>query len=391
MQRLSWLGFDIDLEKGVVEVPRSKIEAIHSQLKEAVTAKVLSARILTSITGKLISMVIALSPLNRLMTRSLYAHINTQHSWCQALVISPEANAELRFLLGQLGEFNGQNICHSPSVIRLVYSDASDTGYGRYVIEHGCHIAQGQWLPQEAGQSSTWWELRAVRKVLESLASKLRNQRVRWFTDNQSVTRILTTGSREPALQQEALAIFNVAISSHIWIEPEWIPREANQQADFISHIIDNDDWSLHLELFYQLDMEWGPHSIDRFASYFNTQLPRFNSRFWNPGTEAVDAFTCDWSGENNWWCPPVYLVPRVLGHAQMTHVCGTLVVPWWPSAPFWPMLFANDSKFSYGIVASVEIDKGDVVIFPGRSGGSLFKGRPNTSLLAVRLNFQQS
>lgn len=59
---------------------------------------------------------------------------------------------ELGFWLGQLVCFNGQNIWHSPSAIRVVYSDASDTGYGGYMVEHGCHIAQGQWLPQEAKQ-----------------------------------------------------------------------------------------------------------------------------------------------------------------------------------------------------------------------------------------------
>ena len=264
-----------------------------------------------------------------------------------------------------------------------------DTGYGGYMVEHGWHTAHGQWLPQEACQSSTWQELRAVRKVLESLSDKLKNQRVCWFTDNQNVVRILTTGSRKPALQIEALAIFKNSISSQIRIEPEWIPREKNQQADFVSRIIDYDDWSLHPNLFKLLDKAWGPHTIDRFASYFNAQLPRFNSRLWNPGTEAVDAFTCDWHAENNWWCPLVYLVPRVLGHALMTHAYGTLLVPQWPSAPFWPMLFAKGSKFSEGIVSSMEIDKADIVICPGRSGSGLFKGRPNTNLLAVRLNFQ--
>ena len=49
--------------------------------------------------------------------------------------------------------FQGQNIWHTPSAIRVVYSDASDTGYGVYMVEHGCHIAQGQQLPQEAKQS----------------------------------------------------------------------------------------------------------------------------------------------------------------------------------------------------------------------------------------------
>nr|XP_006819126.1 PREDICTED: uncharacterized protein LOC102809450 [Saccoglossus kowalevskii] len=49
------------------------------------------------------------------------------------------------------------------------------------------------------------------------------------------------------------------------------------------------------------LDKIWGPHSIDRFASCHNAQLPRFNSAAWNPGTEAVDAFCQNWSTENNW------------------------------------------------------------------------------------------
>ena len=389
-QCLRWLGFVIDLEGGKVKVPTEKLEALQLQLKQAMLSKALTARSVASITGKVISMSIALGQVSRLMTRSLYALISTRHSWCQMLEISAEARFELQFWAEQLEKLNGQEIWHSPSAIRFAYSDASDTGYGGYTIEHGCHIAQGQWRPQEASQSSTWRELRAVKNVLESLADKLRNHRVRWFTDNQNVVRILTTGSRKPALQREALAIFQRSVSSGIRIEPEWIPREANQQADFLSRIIDKDDWSLHPALFKMLDDKWGPHTIDRFASFYNTQLPRFNSRFWNPGSEAVDAFTCDWSGENNWWCPPIYLIPRVLGHAQETHAEGTLIIPQWPSAPFWPMLFASESKVSQNIMTTEIIDKEQVIIRRGGSGGRLFSKEPNTNLLAVRLNFNE-
>ena len=181
---LTWLGFDLDLHKGVIEVPQSKIEAVQSQLRDAVLAKSLPARSLASITGKLISMSIALGPVTRLMTRGLYMLINTWQSWCQALAISADAKVELQFWIDQLESFNGQEIWHSPSAIRLVFSDASSTGYGGYMVEYGWHTAHGQWLPQEACQSSTWRELRAVRKVLESLSDKLKNQRVRWFTDD---------------------------------------------------------------------------------------------------------------------------------------------------------------------------------------------------------------
>ena len=79
--------------------------------------------------------------------------------------------------------------------------DISDRGYAGYTVEHGCHTAHGQWLPNEGSQSSTWRELRAVRLVLEDLMTKLKNQRVRWFTDNQYVCRIILTGSRKPLVR----------------------------------------------------------------------------------------------------------------------------------------------------------------------------------------------
>ena len=130
--------------------------------------------------------------------------------------------------------------------------------------------------------------------ILEAFAAKLRNERVRWYTDNQNVARIIVTGSKNPSLQQETLAIFSKSVANSIRIEPEWIPCAENKLADYVSRIVNYDDWSLDYTIFKQLDNRWGPHTIDRFASHYNAQLPRFNSRFWNPGTEAVDAFTCD-------------------------------------------------------------------------------------------------
>ena len=96
--------------------------------------------------------------------------------------------------------------------------------------------------------------IRAVRQVLESLQSKLSNERARWFTDNQNVVHILQVGSRKPDLQAEALAIFSISLSQHIHIEPEWIPREDNEMADYLSRIVDYDDWSLSHNTFRDLD-----------------------------------------------------------------------------------------------------------------------------------------
>ena len=164
--------------------------------------------------------------------------------------------------------------------MRVVYSDASDTGYGDYLVAHGNLVANGQRAKDEAKQSSTWRELQAVRLVLESFLTLLKNERVRWFSDNQNVVRIVQYGSRIPELQAEALAIFSLSVRNLIKIEPEWIPREKNKLADYLSRLVDYDDWMLNPEVFNIIDMAWGPHDADGFVNSVNNQLVRFNSRF---------------------------------------------------------------------------------------------------------------
>ena len=109
-----------------------------------------------------------------------------------------------------------------------------------------------------------------MRQVLEAFTAKLRNERERWYTDNQNVTRIIVTGSKNTSLQQEALAIFSTSVANSIRIEPEWFPREENKLADYMSRIVDYDDWSLDHTIFKQLDNSWVLHTINRFASHYN-------------------------------------------------------------------------------------------------------------------------
>ena len=103
----------------------------------------------------------------------------------------------------------------------------------------------------------------------------------------------MNTGSRNPLLQQVALAIFNISITHLVRIEPEWIPMETNQQADFISRMM----IGAYIQHCLKSWTRSGAHTLSTalLVTYANTQLPRFNSRFWNPGSEGVDTFTCDW------------------------------------------------------------------------------------------------
>ena len=63
--------------------------------------------------------------------------------------------------------------------------------------------------------------------------------------------------------------IFNICIKSRINSEIQWIPRTENQQADYLSHLIDPDDWHISAELFQCLEDRWGPLSVYCFAIYY--------------------------------------------------------------------------------------------------------------------------
>ena len=249
-QQTTWLGFNLDLQLGVISVPEEKIAALKLQLIKALDKSSLKARDLASIIGKIISMALATGPVSHLVTRRMYALLNSRMYWCQMLEMNPEARSELEFWLSQVDHINGHEIWHSPSAVRVVYSDASGSGYGGFTVEHGCHVAHCAWSAQEMARSSTWRELRAVRIMLEFLVSKLKNERVRWFSDNQNVVRIMEVGSKKPQLQEEALTIFSIAAQNVVRMEPQWIPRSENQKADYLSRLQDTDDWKIQPLLF---------------------------------------------------------------------------------------------------------------------------------------------
>ena len=388
-----WLGFLLDLEEGCVSVLPEKIAALKEKIATVASAKVVQARQLASITGTLLSMSRGIGPMCRLMTRAMYALIESRVSWCDRLKITSEARYELEFWLSGLERFRSQPIWRTAAAVRVVhvYSDASDTGYGGYTVEHRPYVAQGQWSPEQAKQSSTWRELKAVGMVLESLGHKLSNSRVRWLTDNQNVVRILEVGSRKCDLQREVLRVFKLMCQYQIHIEPSWIPREENQYADYLSRIIDYDDWRLNPIVFSMLDGMFGPHTIDRFADANNTQLIRFNSRYWSPGSEAVDAFTVNWARENNWLCPPIGLIPRVIRHMQACRAQGTLIVPMWESAPFWPILCPHGSCFAGFIGEWCRLPQVEGLFLPSMSGVALFDSKvPNTPVLAIRIQCEE-
>ena len=379
------LGFVVDTAQGVFEVCEERWQRLQEAVEKALRGRTVQRKLLERIAGMLVSMRLALGPLCMLFTRAMYSAVATslgQHTVhiCTAL------RSELQFWRGVARTAYTCPIWPTPTKTDVTIS--SDAGAKAWGAVCGDKQAHGQFSLEERGASSTLRELWAVRRALESFGPLLSKCVVSLRTDNQNVPLCLSKGSRIPAQQAEAVSIFHLMHSLAIpRLEPIWVPREQNREADALTHMHDSDDWQLDPATFRALDASWGPHTIDR--SHTNHLIPTFNSRFWCPGTKGIDAFAQnDWAAHNNWCNAPFSRIGQVLAILAHQDAVATLITPFWPSALWWPSLVQRAGQFFRPIVHNCqELTPSAGLFRPGLSMANMAGvGRPNWRVLALRI-----
>ncbi|MCG7876850.1 MAG: DNA N-6-adenine-methyltransferase [Candidatus Thiodiazotropha endolucinida] len=395
VQRLQWLGAILDSVQFTIEIPKCRIEALLSTIDDIEYAVRVSRRVhvkkVARMVGQITSMSVVLGNMSQIMTRYLSMNILSAFTWNSYIKLSVDSLEQIRFWKNNIFEINIRHLQSQSFCSKIVYSDASHSGYGGYEVQTVNGVSHGQWSLAESSQSSTWRELKAVNNVLRSFLGILANSKVKWFTDNTSVCSIVQKGSMNKDLQDIAFNIFSFCAVNCITLEIEWIPRTLNQKADYISKIIDSDDWGLSLETFHMLSLRWGPFDMDWFASEHNAKIPRFYSRFWNEGCVGVDAFTAIWGNCNGYFLPPISLISRVLKQMIMCRAYGVLVLPLWRSANFWPLLCCEDGYFIHNVTDVADLPTDKLSYVPCKNGRGIFG---NTDLkfrmLALRLDFRE-
>ena len=296
-----WLGIMINTIQMLFVIPEKKVVKLKSTLAGLLTEfPNLRVRNVASICGFVISFSSALGTIARLFTRQMYAFVESRMSWNDTMSANGGVLQELQFWSENIDAFNGYPIHRGMSFHATVSCDASDTGYGASLIMgNEQNFCSGMWDVNDICQSSTFRELKAIFLALVSFVNLIKNCKVKIFTDNQNAVRIVHCGSRLAHLQEVSLQIFNFCLCNRISFQVQWIPRAENEVADYLSRIVDPDDYMLNPVLFRLIVVHWDVvFDIDRMAGRSNSQLARFNSKFWCPGTEAVDCFTQDWGGK---------------------------------------------------------------------------------------------
>jgi hypothetical protein len=384
VQRLEWLGFIWDLQHGTLKIPDRRIENTLSCIRTMKSSfPRVTARKLAQLSGKIVSMMPVLGNVALLQTKSFYQLIERRVSWDSVMNIS-ECYLTVQFWESQLSKPFSKKLFKDflPSVI--AYSDASNVAGAAFLVECDKVIAHRAWTEFEQNQSSTYRELLAIHYGLNSFVSKLAGKQVIWYTDSKNCVSILEKGSLKLTLQELSLHIFRLCAKYSISLDINWIQRDNNKEADMYSRLIDYDDYGISQDFFSFIDHLYGPHTVDRFANDYNNKLPRFNSLYFTPSSENVDAFTVNWGSENNLIVPPVYLIPKALNHLLYSKANGTLVAPYWPSSPFFPMIFGETSNLKQFVCEILLFNDPKDIYVQGRNKETIFGSTYFTSKVIV-------
>jgi hypothetical protein len=178
----------------------------------------------------------------------------------------------------------------------------------------------------------------AMLRTLEAYVGVLRGKCLALRTDNQWLEAyVKNEGGNGTEIQREmsriVKEIYGWAVRNEVRIvDVQYIPSKLNVLADLMSRVEDHGNWRVALWVFEMAEKAWGPHTIDRMATDANRKLKRFNSWRFCPETEAVNAFSEHWGGENNWVAPPLSMVGLVVRHVVECRAMATLLVPNWIS-----------------------------------------------------------
>ena len=387
IKQCEWLGYIWDSNLFSLSGAPHRIQKIKESCSKLLSLQSCHVKKLASFTGQIVSLFEVVGNCSRLTTRCSQIAIASAPSWDSQISLSTGILNEVRFWSENIDTLNNKCfiIQHPPSTINIIESDASSSGCGSLL--NASEKALRLFSSSERLHHSTFRELMAVSHALHSFLPKIRHSKVKLFVDNKSAARILDVGSMKAELHNTAMDVFFLCISNGISLEVEWIPRDLNEAADAVSReaiVVDTDDWGISQSFFDILDSRWGPLTIDCFSNDYNAKLKRFYSLFNSPGSAGVDAFSFDWHVENCLLVPPVCVVGATLHHLKLCKGRGVLVVPFWPSASFWPLLL---NEFNSFILDHILV-KGKNVLVHGFNtnsllGSSEFLGR----ILAIRID----
>lgn len=340
--RRQYLGFIFDSTEQSIAIPPSRRTKLLELTTSLAHKSRSSIREFASFIGSLVSVCPAvqygLLYTKRFEREKFLALVRNNEDYSARMDISSDFQEDFKWWINIFSNPRQANRIRSGRFAQEIFTDASLNGWGASCRDGRTH---GWWSDCEKSLHINSLELKAAFNGLLCFATDLHDCNVLLRIDNTTaIAYINKFGSIQfPHLSEISRQIWRWCENRNIFLFASYISSIENSIADAESRTPDPDtEWSLSVIAFRRVARALGPFDIDLFASSINTKSDLYASWFPDPGSVAVDAFTFSWEKLNFYAFPPFILLPRVLRKIIDDKATGTLVVPWWPSQPWFPL-----------------------------------------------------
>ena len=342
VQRIHHVGLVWDSVAYTVSVPDDKLLDIQVKCAKALSVPV-SVRFLSSILGSLefFRWGYMYAPVHyRALQRNVLSFLSKGLSYDTIVTVSRGAREDLTWWTECGSELPPKTLSPFSASLSLI-SDASLSGWGAWTSE-GENVF-GSWSSEEATWHINVLELKAVLFAFQCLFRSTYNTSILIKSDNTTVVAYINKqgGTTSKVLCDLALELWAFCIHRNLCIYASHIAGVSNDRADELSRRSSSEhSYFLLQESFDSMcDSLSFSLSLDCFASRLNNKLPAFISRFKDPSSSLVNAFSVSWS-DNVYLFPPIPLIFTALTKFRADEVArGVIICPYWPSQPWFPLL----------------------------------------------------
>ena len=342
-QKLQFLGFDIDSANLSVSVPQAKVQKILGLANHLVAQRVVTIRVFSKLIGK-------------------FAATSHGNDWAHVYIKSLQID-KVRALAGKLGNYDAKMYLSQSTRVRIghwvthlnsasrsylpriaekeLYTDASTHGWGYF--DKSTEERYGEeWDETTSTCHINVLELKAVLLPLAHLGQTLHHKHILLFVDNTTAMRCIIKGgsTKSRPCNEVTEQIHQLCTKRGITLSVNYCPSAENTDVDEASRAFTSSgEWSLAVVTLDLICRHFYMPNIDYFASRLNHVCHKYVSRYHDSKAHATDALCLRWHDTNGLFFPPFSLASRVLQKVIMERPRGILVLPHWPTQPWFPLL----------------------------------------------------
>lgn len=338
-QQCTFLGFIFDTNNLSLSLPSEKKNRIKLLADKLMKTRKITIREFARFLGLLTSACPAVKygwVYTKLLEREKFLALNYSNNYNKRMCLPKHLKNDLLWWRDNIDS----SCCsfQSNGYALEIYSDASTTGWGSACNNQ---TANGNWSHSQMSLHINTLELLAAFYGLKIFASHLRDCNILLRIDNTTAIAYINKmgGIQYTHLNNIAREIWNWCEKRNIYVFASYIQSSENITADFESRQLNIDtEWELADYAFKEITLSFGIPEFDLFASVQNHKCCRYASWRLDPNSEIVDAFTFNWKNLNFYAFPPFSVIPKVLHKIKNDKAEGIVVVPYWPTQPWFPL-----------------------------------------------------